>query len=123
MSSVRPPATIWIVTVLLGAMAFVAIVGAFLFAFALGEPAGYVLGVFLVAFGIGYIALAWRLRRGERRVWKAAVALPIVHTLGLNTFDLVRQGSIPREDLPFMAVALLIVVLLVLPVTRRFFIR
>lgn len=117
----RPPVTVWILTPLMGLMAFVCVVGAFLFAFPMGGPLGYVIGTLLVAFGICYAIVAWRLRRGRRAVWTAALVLPIVHTLTLNTTDLVLYGAIPSEDYPFMAVALALVVLLVLPTTRRFF--
>ena len=117
----KPPVTVWILTTLMGVMAFVAVVGSFLFAFPMGGLLGYIVGTLLIVFGIGYATLAWRLRRGERVVWIAALVLPIVHTLTLNTVDLVLYGAIPSEDYPFMGVALTIVVLLVLPTTRRFF--
>jgi hypothetical protein len=117
----RPPATVWVITLLMGVMAFVCIVGSFLFAFPMGGLLGYIIGTLLIVFGIGYAIIAWRLRRGERAVWIAALVLPIVHTLTLNITDLVLYGAIPSEDYPFMGVALIIVVLLLLPTTRRFF--
>ena len=119
--AIGPPATVWILILLMGAMAFVCVVGSFLFAFPMGGPLGYVVGTLLVVAGIGYATIAWRLRRGERAVWIAALVLPVVHTLGLNALDLVLYGAIPSEDYPFMGVALAIVVLLLLPTTRRFF--
>ena len=119
--AIGPPATVWILTPLTGAMAFVCVVGSFLFAFPMGGPLGYVVGTLLVVAGICYATIAWRLRRGERAVWIAALVLPVVHTLGLNALDLVLYGAIPSEDYPFMGVALAIVVLLLLPTTRRFF--
>ena len=117
----RPPATVWILTLLMGAMAFVSVVGSFLFAFPLGGLLGYIVGTLLIVAGIGYATIAWRLRHGERAVWTAALVLPVVHTLGLNTLDLVLYGAIPSEDYLFMGVALALVVLLLLPTTRRFF--
>ena len=114
-------AIVWVLTLLMGLMAFVSVVGSFLFAFPMGGLLGYTIGTLLIVFGIGYAAIAWRLRRGERAVWIAALVLPIVHTLTLNTADLVLYGAIPSEDYPFMGVALAIVVLLLLPTTRRFF--
>jgi len=105
----------------MGMLAFVSIVGSFLFAFPLGGPLGYIVGTLLIVAGISYAIIAWHLRRGERAVWTAALVVPIVHTLGLNTLDLVLYGAIPSEDYPFMGVALAIVVLLLLPTTRRFF--
>lgn len=120
-ATVSPPVTVWILTVLMGLMAFVSVVGSFLFAFPMGGLLGYIVGTLLIVFGIAYATIAWRLRRGERAVWIAALVLPIVHTLTLNTTDLVLYGAIPSEDYPFMGIALVIVVLLLLPTTRRFF--
>ncbi len=111
----------WILTLFTGVMAFVCVVGSFLFAFPMGGLLGYIDGTLLIIFGICYATIAWRLRRGERAVWIAALVLPIVHTLTLNITDLVLYGAIPSEDYPFMGVALIIVVLLLLPTTRRFF--
>jgi hypothetical protein len=119
--AVKPPATVWIITLLMGVMAFVCVVGSFLFAFLLGGMLGYIVGTLLLVVGIGYVIIVWHLRHGERAVWVAALVLPIFHTLGLNTLDLVMYGAIPSEDYPFMGVALAIVVLLLLPATRRFF--
>jgi hypothetical protein len=119
--SVRPPVTVWILTPLMVLMAFMCVVGSFLFAFPMGGLLGYIVGTLLIVAGIVYATIAWRLRRGERAVWTVALVLPIVHTLGLNTLDLVLNGAIPSDDYPFMGVALVIVVLLLLPVTRRYF--
>ncbi len=119
----RVPATVWILTLLMGAMAFVSVVGSLLFAFPLGGLVGYLTGALLIVAGIGYATIAWRLRRGEHAVWTAALVLPVVHTLSLNTLDLMLYGAIPSEDYPIMGVALAIVVLLLLPTTRRFFAR
>lgn len=113
--------TVWILTLLIGAMALVAPVGSLLFAFPMGWPLGYIVGSLLIVFGVGYATIAWRLRRGERAVWWAALILPLVHTLGLNSLDLVLYGAIPSEDYPFMGVTLLVVILLLLPTTRRYF--
>ena len=57
----KPPVTVWILTVLMGVMAFVAVVGSFLFAFPMGGLLGYIVGTLLIVFGIGYATLAWRL--------------------------------------------------------------
>ena len=102
----------WVLT---GMMAFVSVVGSFLFAFPFGGLFGYTIGTLLIVAGVGYAVIAWRLRRGERGMWIAALVLPIVHTLTLNTSDLVVYGAIPSEDYPFMAAVLAIVVLPVLP--------
>ena len=117
----KPPATVWILTLLMIPMSFMCVVGSFLFAFPMGGLLGYTLGTLLIVAGILYVTVAWRLRRGERTVWTVALVLPIVHTLSLNTLDLVMNGAIPSDDYPFMGVALVIVILLLLPVTRRYF--
>ena len=72
----RPPVTVWILTPLIGLMSFVCIVGSFLFAFPMGGLLGYIIGTLLIVFGIGYAIIAWRLRRGERAVWIAALVYP-----------------------------------------------
>jgi hypothetical protein len=74
----------WIITPLTGLMAFVSVVGSFLFAFPMGGLLGYIIGTLLIIFGICYATIAWRLRRGERAVWIAALVLSIVHTLTLS---------------------------------------
>lgn len=119
--AVKPPVTVWILTVLTGAMAFVSVVGSLKFSFPLGGLVGYTIGTLLIFAGVGYATIAWRLRRGERAVWVAALVLPVVHTLTLNTADLALYGAIPSEDYPFMGAMIVILVLLVLPTTRRFF--
>lgn len=87
-------------------------------------PAGGLLGTgvgsLLIAAGIGYAIIAWRLRFGERSTWIAALVLPVVHQAGLATIDLVQRGTIPSKDYPFIGMALLIVFLLLLPTTRGF---
>jgi hypothetical protein len=117
----RTPITVWILTFLFGLMAFVSLAGPFLFAFPMGTAAGYVIGTLLLIASVGYASIIWRLRRGERTVWLAALALPIVHTIGLNGYDLVAFGAIPSENYPFIVVALVVVALLLAPVTRQFF--
>ncbi len=120
-AAARPPATVLLLTLLMGAMAFVSVVGSLLFAFPLGGFVGYIAGTLLIVAGIGYATIAWRMRRGEHAIWTAALVLPLVHTLGLNTLDLVMYGAIPSADYPFMGVELAIVALVLLPTTRRFF--
>lgn len=122
-SLMRPPATVWILTVLMALRAFVSVVGSFLFAFPSGGLVGTVVGSLLIAVGVGYAIIAWRLRLGERLIWIAALVLPVVHQAGLATIDLVQRGTIPSQDYPFIGMALLIVILLLLPTTRRFFTR
>ncbi len=120
-SHTKVPVAVWIVTLLFGVMAFVSIVGSLIFAFPEGGAIAMILGPLLIVFGIAYATLAWHLRFGGRRVWTAALILPVVHTLTLNTVDLVRTGSIPTEDYPFIGISIVVVVLLLLPSMRRFF--
>ena len=117
----QPPTTVWALTGLMGLFAFISIVGSFIFAFPEGWPLGYAVGVVLIAFGIAYVTLAWRLRRGERWTWKAALALPIIHVVAMSAVDLVVLGEIPSENHPVLGMVALIIVLLVVPRTRRFF--
>ena len=66
--AVRPDATVWVLTVFASVMAFVSVVGSFVFAFPFGGLLGYTLGTLLIVAGVGYATIAWRLRRGERAV-------------------------------------------------------
>ena len=117
----RPPATVWAVTGLIGLFAFISIVGSFIFAFPEGWPLGYAVGVVLLALGVAYVTLAWRLRRGERWAWKTALGLPIIHVVAMSAVDLVVLGEIPSENYPVLGVVAIIIVLLFVPRTRRFF--
>lgn len=56
--AVRPPATVWILTLLMGATALVCVVGAFLFAFPMGGLLGYIVGTLLM--------VAWNRLRDHR---------------------------------------------------------
>ena len=119
--SPRPPATVWALTGLMGLFAFISIVGSFIFAFPEGWPLGYGVGIVLIALGLAYVTLAWHLRRGERWAWKAALAVPIVHVVAMSAVDLVVLGEIPSENYPVLGVVALIIVLLQVRSTRRFF--
>ncbi len=82
-----------------------------------------VVGALRMALGIGYITIAWRLRRDERWVWTAAMVLPIVHVAAMSVLDLVLVGEIPSENYPVIGLVAVILVLLLIPTTRRFFTR
>jgi hypothetical protein len=77
---------------------------------------GHAVGVQLIALGIGYITIAWRLRQGERWVWTAAIVLPIVHIVAMSALDLVLLGEIPSENYPVVG---LVAVILVRRTSRR----
>lgn len=117
----RPPATVWILTALFAALAFFSVVGSLVFAFPLGGALGYTIGTLLLIAGVVYAFIAWHLRRGSRAIWTAALIVPVVHQGGLAIVDMMREGRIPSEDYPFIAGALIIVILLLLPRTRRFY--
>jgi hypothetical protein len=119
----RTPAVIWILTLFFAAKAFVSVVGAFLFAFPMEGPLGSIVGVLLIVAGVVYVIIAWRMRLGERVIWLAALIVSIVHQAGLAVLDLVLYGAIPSQDYPFIGVTVVVVILLFLPVTRRFFSR
>jgi hypothetical protein len=120
-AAARPPFTVWLLVPLMIVMALISVAGAFIFAFPTGELIYYIVGTLLIVACIGYAIIIWRLRRGERAIWTAALILPIVHTLVLNVLDLVQFGAIPSENYPFIGITLAIVVLLLLPATRNFF--
>jgi hypothetical protein len=117
------PAIIWLLTLLFAAKAFVSVVGAFIFAFPLGWPLGSIVGVLLVLAGVAYAIITWRMRLGERVIWLAALVVSIVHQGGLAVLDLTRYGAIPSADYLFIGITVVVVILLFLPVTRRFFSR
>ncbi len=117
----RPPASIWVLTASMGLFAFISIVGSFIFAFPEGWPLGFTVGVVLIGLGIAYVVLAWHLPRGTQWGWKAALALPIIHVVAMSAVDLVVLGEIPSENYPVIGLVAIIVVLLFVPRTRRFF--
>lgn len=119
----RVPVIVWLLTLLFAVKAFFSIVGSFLFAFPMGWPLGTIVGVFLVVAGVAYAVIAWRMRFGERIVWLAALIVSVLHQAGLAILDLSLYGEIPSEDYVFIGVTIVVVVLLFLPVTRRFFSR
>jgi hypothetical protein len=70
-----------------------------------------------------YAVMAWLMRFGERVVWLWALVLSVVHQAGLAVLDLSVYGAIPSEDYLSFALTVVVVVLLLLPVTRRHFSR
>jgi len=49
--------------------------------------------------------------------------LPIVHVAAMSVLDLVLVGEIPSENYPVIGLVAVILVLLLIPTTRRFFTR
>lgn len=109
------------------ARSFGMIGAAFGLGFILGPMIGGLVGgvhiryPFFVAAGLALLVLAWRLRRGERWVWRLALTLIVAHEVVHRVLNLATLGTIPAEDVPFIVLTAAIVVLLLVPPTRRFF--
>ncbi|MGH2386429.1 MAG: hypothetical protein ACRDGB_15460 [Candidatus Limnocylindria bacterium] len=71
------PMLVWILTAIFALRAFITVVGAFLFAFPMGGVLGFAVGVTLLAIGVAYLVIAWRMRFGERAIWLAAIVAPL----------------------------------------------
>lgn len=117
------PALIWLLTLVFAVKAFVAVVGSFIFAFPRAWPLGPIVGLLLIVAGVAYAIIAMRMRLGERVIWLAALVVPVVHQSGLAVLDLTLYGAIPSTDYLFIGITVVVVILILLPVTRRFFSR
>jgi hypothetical protein len=80
-------------------------------------------GVTLLAIGVAYLVIAWRMRFGERAIWIAAIVAQLVNQAVLTVADLSLYGSIPPEDYAFIVVTVVVLGLLFVPSVRRFFSR
>lgn len=49
------------------------------------------------------------------------LAIPLLHVVAMSALDLVLLGEIPSENYPVLGVVTIIIVLLFVPSTRRFF--
>jgi hypothetical protein len=116
----RVPITVRVVQPLLGVLAFVAIVGSFLFIFPQGTLFAYAVGAVFVAGGLTYVTLTFRLARGERGAWLTALGVTGAHLL-FNVWKV--TGEHETESVPILGVSIVVVALLALPATRRFFTR
>ncbi|MGH2380092.1 MAG: hypothetical protein ACRDG7_02595 [Candidatus Limnocylindria bacterium] len=117
------PMLVWILTAIFALRAFITVVGAFLFAFPMGGVLGFAVGVTLLAIGVAYLVIAWRMRFGERAIWLAAIVVPLINQAVLTVADLSLYGSIPPEDYAFIVVTVVVLGLLFVPSVRRFFAR
>ena len=117
------PLLVWILTAIFGLRAFLTLVGAFLFAFPMGGVLGTGIGITLLAIGVVYAVIAWRMRFGEQAIWLAAIVAPLINQVVLMVADLSLYGSIPAEDYPFIVITVVVLGLLFLPSVRRFFTR
>jgi hypothetical protein len=117
------PLLVWILTAIFGVRAFLTVVGAFLFAFPMGGALGTGIGITLLAIGVAYLVIAWRMRFGERAVWIAAIVSQLINQGVLTVADLSLYGAIPPEDYAFIVVTVVVLGLLFVPSVRRFFNR
>ncbi|MGH2385428.1 MAG: hypothetical protein ACRDGB_10315 [Candidatus Limnocylindria bacterium] len=117
------PLLVWILTAIFALRAFITVVGAFLFAFPMGGMLGVAVGLTLLAIGVAYLVIAWRMRFGERAIWLAAIVVPLINQAVLTVADLSLYGSIPPEDYAFIVVTVVVLGLLFVPSVRRFFAR
>lgn len=116
----RVPIAVRVAQPLLLILAFVAIAGSFLFMFPQGTLSAYAAGTVFVAGGLAYVTLALRLPRGERGARLTALGVTGAHLL-FNVWKL--TGEHEAESVPILAVSIMVVALLALPATRRFFTR
>jgi uncharacterized membrane protein len=89
----------------------------------MGGALGTGIGVTLLAIGVAYLVIAWRMRFGERAIWIAAIVAQLVNQAVLTVADLSLYGSIPPEDYAFIVVTVVVLGLLFVPSVRRFFSR
>src|SRR5918998_1604052 len=93
-SPARVPVVVWILTVIFALRAVMSIIGSVIFAFPMAGI-GTAVGVFLIAVGIAYAVIAWRMRFGERWVWAAALVVSLLNQGTLAVLDLALFGRIP----------------------------
>ena len=116
-ASGRVPVALRLVLIPFAIAVVTKIVGSFIFAFSAGTLEGYVGGSVLVAAGLLYLFLMFRIHRGERVMGKTAVGLVAVDIVW-STYKVVPYGEI--ESLPLLAATLVSMALLLAPSTRRF---
>lgn len=97
---------------------FIKVVGSFIFSFSTGTLEGYVFGTVLVAAGLLYLFLLFRLPRGEAVMWRTAVGLVSVDIVW-NVYKVFLYSE--SESIPIFVGTLLSMTLLQLPSVRRFF--
>jgi hypothetical protein len=113
----RVPLPLRLVLIPFAMAVFVKIVGSFIFSFSTGSVEGYVFGSVLVAVGLLYLFLMFRIHRGEPTMWKTAVGLVAVD-IAWNVYKVFPYGE--TESTPILAAAVVSMVLLLLPSVRAF---
>jgi len=114
------PATLWVAVGVLLVLAFLSVVGGYLFNLSgAEEPEDYVIGGIFVLLGSLYLASAVRLPMGSPTWRTVAVAAAATHGVFNAVVKVGIEGE--TESLMFVALTAVLVGLLVLPNTRRYF--
>lgn len=113
----RVPLALRLVLVPFAMAVFVKIAGSFMFSFSTGSLEGYVFGSVLIAAGLLYLFLMFRLHRGEPTMWKTAVGLVAVD-IAWSIYKVFPFGE--TESIPILAATVVSMVLLLLPSVRTF---
>ncbi len=114
----KVPVALRLLVVPFACAVFIKVVGSFLFSFSTGTLEGYVLGTVLVAAGLLYLFLLFRLPRGEAVMWRTAVGLVAVDIVW-NIYKVFFFGE--AESIPIFGSTLMSMALLLSPPVRRFF--
>jgi hypothetical protein len=113
----RVPLALRLVLIPFAIAVFVKIAGSFIFSFSTGTLEGYVFGAVLIAVGLLYLFLMFRIHRGEPTMWKTAVGLVAVD-IAWSVYKVFPYGE--TESAPILAAAVVSMVLLLLPSVRTF---
>lgn len=116
-ASTRPPLALRLVLIPFAVAVFAKIAGSFIFSFSTGTLEGYVFGSVLVAAGLLYLFLMFRIHRGEPIMWKTAVGL-VAADVVWSLYKVVPYGE--TESAPILAAAVVSMVLLLLPSVRAY---
>lgn len=115
--SSRVPLALRLVLIPFAFAVFVKIVGSFIFSFSTGTLEGYVFGSVLVAAGLIYLFLMFRIHRGEPVMWKTAVGL-VAADIVWSIYKVFPYGE--TESAPILGAAVLSMILLLTPSVRSF---
>jgi hypothetical protein len=115
----RRPISVWLAVGLLVLLGALSAVGGVLFNLAgADEPGEFLGGLIFLVLAASYWLIAVRLRAGQVRWWRAAIAVSGLHAL----FNLVVKVGIEgeTESVMFIILALAITGLLLLPASRHY---
>jgi hypothetical protein len=116
-SRTRVPLALRIILLPFAFSVLIKVAGSFIFSFSTGTLEGYVWGSGLVAAGLLYLFLMFRLHRGEPVMWRTAVGL-VAADIAFNIYKVFGEGE--AESRLILGAAVLSMVLLLLPSVRRF---